>query len=411
MNAVTSTKRQRVVLVVTIATSLVALCPGPAAARDGSVAEEVQSAQASDTLALADSITFSDPMPFSPKGGSRGTGDFDGDGHLDLVSLSEDAITVLAGDGTGHLKPVLTIPPADRGIVRVGDVDGDGDPDLVVLNAVTRAEQLSVYLGDPGYGFSDPWVIDLPNRVPSGFQLADLDADGDLDAAIGVESSNPRLLLLDNPGDGRFDTRLQIAVKTQDVAVGDLDADGLADIVVQATSRRYLVLINEGDWAFEDPAELTMGERSFRFELGDLDGDGRMDLWADGLFTEDNLLLVRYGRGDGTFKPPRAYLTVGGSHRAIMLTDDRRPDLLSHGDDYLVVQRGRPGRTFGEAKILDLRPYDFATETPDFNDDGLADVVIVDDPPPPTGDPSAVEAAVLINTTGTSASRRGESNP
>ena len=62
--------------------------------------------------------------------GSLSKGDFDGDGHLDLVEASHYGITVMLGNGDGSLKPPVKVQSVQGQAVRVADFNEDGKDDL-----------------------------------------------------------------------------------------------------------------------------------------------------------------------------------------------------------------------------------------------------------------------------------------
>src|SRR5262249_18776522 len=78
--------------------------------------------------------------------------DFDRNGNLDLVSVDDSTLNVLAGQGNGGFQtgPSLSVPtysvasPVTRGLV-VGDFNNDGAPDLVTLNSDGFAARLNEF--------------------------------------------------------------------------------------------------------------------------------------------------------------------------------------------------------------------------------------------------------------------------
>jgi len=124
--------------------------------------------------------------------------------------------------------------------------------------------------------------------------LADLDSDGDLDiislegllsgGAIGF------INVLINHGDGTFDgpqtTDLGafagLEVFINDLVAGDLDGDGDVDLAFIGTIAPLTLLLNNGDGTLAPPVETSLVvDLSFLtavLDIGDLDGDGDLDL-------------------------------------------------------------------------------------------------------------------------------------
>lgn len=132
------------------------------------------------------------------------TGDFNGDGALDLaVTKKHDAhVSVLLGAGDGSFSSPRDYsvgwPPA-RGLV-IGDVDGDGILDLAVSNNQHEdpGDHVSVLLGrgDGSFGLSREYAT---GKNPSWLAAGDLDSNGILDLAVPNWGSGTVTVLL-NPG-------------------------------------------------------------------------------------------------------------------------------------------------------------------------------------------------------------------
>jgi hypothetical protein len=89
-------------------------------------------------------------------------GDFNGDGHLDLVTANDgsNTVSVLLGRGDGTFAPQVTYPVGNSPLsVAVGDFTGDGHLDLAVAN--DGSDTVSVLLGR-GDGTFAPQVGHLP---------------------------------------------------------------------------------------------------------------------------------------------------------------------------------------------------------------------------------------------------------
>lgn len=106
--------------------------------------------------------------PYPVGGNGLATGDFNGDGHLDIVATDNESgtISVLSGDGTGKFAPALGSPIAvNQGeyFVAAGDVNGDGLADIGVVAEVSSV--VDVFLGAPGSTVQNIAFPALPAQV------------------------------------------------------------------------------------------------------------------------------------------------------------------------------------------------------------------------------------------------------
>lgn len=209
----------------------------------------------------------------------------DGDGLPDLVSsagndIAPGPLRVYAGLPEGPPAASPTWASADlalRGHLAVGDVDGDDWVDV----AVTRYEALDggvggvdVYAGGPdGLGPTPRWSWTGAHAF--GVALGDVDDDGDLDLALATGHleppvASPDLLFVNEGGFGdapAWETPPSVS----------LDVAFLGQELVFARARsphaRYAPPAQEPAW--EAPGAGFGGNR---LALGDLDGDGLVDL-------------------------------------------------------------------------------------------------------------------------------------
>ncbi len=163
--------------------------------------------------------------------------DVDGDGDLDAFLANDGQPSRLyANDGTGVFSdataqvPAGVLNPSD---LAAGDVEGDGDVDLLIGDASGLATDL-LYLNDGTGSFSDAsgQVFQTPGATNS-LALGDADADGDLDAYVGIVGPD-RLLL--NDGSGYFaDSSSGIPFggsSSRQATWADADSDGDSDVLL-----------------------------------------------------------------------------------------------------------------------------------------------------------------------------------
>jgi hypothetical protein len=241
-------------------------------------------------------------------------GDIDGDGDLDMVTANLSANTVSVRLNTGLSSGTFEVPavnpePAvgtNPRYVRLADVDGDGDLDLLTINLKFGfSGSLSVRLNkdfNTGNFVAPASGAEVPlGRTPGNPALGDVDGDGDLDLLAANEGGSISVRLNAGLNSGTFivpaaNAEITSVADPGYVALGDLDNDGDLDLVSTSSSPTALsIRLNTGTGAFVVPAAnasptTEAGVRSVA--LGDIDGDGDLDLVAGG-----DIVTVRLNNG------------------------------------------------------------------------------------------------------------------
>ena len=249
-------------------------------------------------------VALSNPTQFSVGSSpfSIATGEFNGDGKLDLAVANDfsNSVSILLGNGNGTFRPAAAYSAGSGPIaIAVGDFNADGKLDLVIAN--NGSGDVTVFLGN-GDGTFQPGVAYSAGSGPIAVAAGDFNADGKLDLAVANNGSGDVTVLLGR-GNGTFEPG---AVYTtgqgaSSVAVGDFNEDGKLDLAVTNNiSNNVSILLGKGDGTFQPHADYSAGQSPGSAVVGDFNGDGDLDLaLAD---TVGNQVSILLGNGDGTFQ-------------------------------------------------------------------------------------------------------------
>jgi len=293
-------------------------------------------------------------------------GDVDGDGKLDLVTTNRNgSASVWQGNGDGSFAPRLyslagNSHQFNTGDVVVGDVDGDGDQDIVTANYYVLysgqygRSSTSVFLSNGDGSFAARRDYALPGWALS-VALGDVDGDGNVDIVTAnwgsPPSTPPSFSVLLGKGDGSFAAPVNTPNPglSGSVTLGDVDGDGDLDMVTEYRSRyssgvSTAFLLGNGDGSFAAP--LVFPSSRSVMALRDLDGDGDLDLLTDSS-TSSSSVAVSLGHGDGSFAAPVDYGLPGRWGFSVALGD-----VDSDGDIDIVTREFGSSSSGSSASVL-----------------------------------------------------------
>jgi len=186
--------------------------------------------------------------------------DFNGDGKLDLAlaggtnpGTNDNSVNVLLGNGDGTFQAAVSYHQTGSVLFSVtsGDFNGDGKLDLVAANGSwdTFAPEgsVSVLLGN-GDGTFQAAVNYAVGFLPLSVMSGDFNGDGKLDLAVANQKSNSVSVLLGN-GDGTFRVAVSYSAGTAPASVtsGDFNGDGKLDLVTaNAYGNNVSILLDTG---------------------------------------------------------------------------------------------------------------------------------------------------------------------
>ena len=316
--------------------------------------------------------------------------DLNGDGILDLATTDRELqqVHLLFGKGDGTFAPggSFDTGPARYGLA-VGDFDGKNGLDLVVANGV--ATTISLLLNDGTGKFAPPVTFGVGREIaPIDVVVADYNGDAKLDVATlnisGYQDTSISILL--GGADGTFTFLQEYELKPgpvgeledyfgapNDIALGDINGDGKLDLAATGL-RGFGVLLGNGDGTFRTHVERR--DVASGLDLGDTNGDGKLDLVID-----SGGLHLQLGNGDGTFGSPTlisAHAT--GDPTVADLNNDGFLDVATtrsefHGD-LLEVLLGNGDGTFKGPLDFQMGDEAGAIAIGDFNRDGFRDLAV-----------------------------------
>ncbi|MBI5362818.1 MAG: VCBS repeat-containing protein [Planctomycetes bacterium] len=237
-----------------------------------------------------------------------GLGDFDADGWVDLaaggIGWAQQAVHVWRNDHAGGFVAMATVYPLawePKGIA-TGDFNGDGFLDLAVASTSSSAV-LSWFAGNGSFGFSTFHIVPSTySNTGERLVAADFNGDGLMDLAMSHWSG---ARVFPNPGAGNFQNTFDLP--TTDHVIGlqaiDMTRDGIVDLVTQSDSGHFAVWRNLGNATFVLNFESTAGGYTRDVSIGDVNRDGLLDAVMPTSAGFQALL----GQLDGTFTPAQGF--------------------------------------------------------------------------------------------------------
>ena len=339
--------------------------------------------------------TFGSPIVYTSNllsiySASIAVADFNGDGKLDVALTdtfgSDNAVAIALGNGDGTFQnlPILYsagLLPA--GVVSL-DVNGDGKPDLAVAGGygVLSYFSLTTLINRGDGTFPNP--INYPVlQLPYSAAIGDFNDDGHVDIATTSFTQTGGVSVLLGKGNGTFQTHVDSLTGQFPTAIGagDFNGDGKVDLVVAdatPTSQLLSTLIGNGDGTFQNNISQTIPGILRYLVVGDLNGDGKLDVAAaiDGT----NGVSIFLGHGDGSFAAPVLY-PMGSMVGPVLAGDfngDGKLDLAVGIDSGIAVLLGNGDGTFRPftlvPSLLSSTPGDGLLALADFNGDGKLDI-------------------------------------
>jgi VCBS repeat protein/type IX secretion system substrate protein len=283
-------------------------------------------------------------------GSSVSASDIDGDGDLDVLSTFIDGSSSQSGesrvvwnenlDGLGNFGPQRIISlnayrPTDS---EAADFDGDGDMD--VLSISRGDDKVAWYRNLDGLGnFGPQIIISIELDYPINAFISDIDNDGDMDIVSHSLHGDKVGWFRNLDGNGTF-SNLQVISTNVDfpnqVYAADLDGDGDMDVISTSKDDNkiawYENISGTGDFGPQQIITTTVAEPNAIY-ASDIDNDGDLDLIsASSMNGGYSIVSLINSNGLGDFNSPEIISNEVIYPNAVIASDidqDGDADVLS----------------------------------------------------------------------------------
>lgn len=318
---------------------------------------------------------------------SLSTGDFNGDGKMDLVYADSGGLHVLLGNGDGTFSKAqdIAVPILLNVTITVADVNGDGKLDLL-FGGNSPQPQINVLLGKGDGTFGSVLVSVLPLNPSLNASLtfrmgvADFNKDGAADVVVSDTLNDQMYVALgNNTGMFTLGSVIYENASPRDVLIGDFNGDGNEDFMVQGgLAADVRVFLGKGDGTFQ-PAVIYGGTPILGISsvvLADMDGDGHVDMVVS---TQTNEIQILHGNADGTFVATSGGATLNSFPLVIAVADfnsDGIPDVAVQDGNGLNILLGTGNLNYATPVPYILGVSSWASAVADFNRDGHPDFAL-----------------------------------
>ncbi len=313
--------------------------------------------------------------------------DFNRDGLADLAVSRERSVEIYDGEAGEVFAPARSFATAEGPRrITIADLDRDGFEDVITANFFADSVSILYGRGDGTFKRRENIKVgDGPVEVAVGH----VDEDRRLDLAVTNGLSDDVRVLIARKRDG-FKRLKPIRSRNapQGILLLDLDGNRIKDLVHTSASR-LIVRLGRGDGSFRRDRQIRIEYGLSHLAASDLNGDGETDIAVSPAQNAEQRTHILLGRGNGRFEPPVGYVFLDSFIQGLALAD-----LTGDGiEDIVVTTAGNPGGgglpghlwlrpgvgdgSFGESTGFEFDGRGGPFALGDFDESGTTDVAAV----------------------------------